>query len=186
VSALGRPELRPARVLGGPRYFVQLEPAGVPPAFSSATVDIDTLPPLGSGSRQILRRPNVLRRPGSSGSITPSLASRPSPVIHDWSFDRFDEIAYLVEKGSALTLARHRESETRLRLAPRNLAVAARFWCDILSQVRSCADQVSHERVSAPELMCPCALPLIVTPNFPAGLWKHRFDRQQIFLSVSA
>jgi hypothetical protein len=56
--------------------------------------------------------------PGRSGHITPSVASRPSPVIHDWSFDRFDEITDLVEKASDLTLARHRRvrraSPTRL------------------------------------------------------------------------
>jgi hypothetical protein len=42
---------------------------------------------------------SILRRPGRSADITPSAASRPSPVIHDRSFVRFDEILDLVENG---------------------------------------------------------------------------------------
>jgi hypothetical protein len=50
----------------------------------------------------------ILRRPGRSGDITPSMARLPSSAIRGRSFGRFDEILYLVEKTSALTLARHR------------------------------------------------------------------------------
>jgi hypothetical protein len=39
------------------------------------------------------------------------MANLPSPAIRGWSFDRFDEILYLVEKASDLTLARHGESK---------------------------------------------------------------------------
>jgi hypothetical protein len=42
---------------------------------------------------------------------TPSLASLPSSAIRGRSFGRFDEITDLVEKASALTLARHGESK---------------------------------------------------------------------------
>jgi hypothetical protein len=45
---------------------------------------------------------------GPFGNTTPSMARQPSPVIHDRSFGRFDEILYLVEKASVLTLAQHR------------------------------------------------------------------------------
>jgi hypothetical protein len=41
--------------------------------------------------------------------MTPSLASLPSPALHGWSFDRFDEMTDLVEEPSDLTLARHRQ-----------------------------------------------------------------------------
>jgi hypothetical protein len=54
---------------------------------------------------------NTSSSAGLFGNNTPSLASRPSPVIHDWSFDRFDEITDLVERSSALTLARHGQSK---------------------------------------------------------------------------
>jgi hypothetical protein len=54
---------------------------------------------------------SILRGPGHSGYITPSVAKQPSPGYHDRSFARFDEILYLVEKASVLTLARHGESK---------------------------------------------------------------------------
>jgi hypothetical protein len=52
----------------------------------------------------------ILRRSGHSGDNTPSVASRPSPVIHDRSFVRFDEILDLVRPhpGSARRVRRAR------------------------------------------------------------------------------
>jgi hypothetical protein len=48
--------------------------------------------------QQSLPRPSFVW-PGRSGDITPSMASQPSSAIPGRSFDRFDEILYLVEKS---------------------------------------------------------------------------------------
>jgi hypothetical protein len=58
--------------------------------------------PVASRSR---RRSDIWSERGNL--VAHPVASRPSPVIHDWSFDRFDEITDPVEKASDLTLTRH-------------------------------------------------------------------------------
>lgn len=56
-----------------------------------------------SGSASSVPSPSV----GPFGNITPSMARQPSPVIRDRLFVRSDEILYLIEKASGLTVARH-------------------------------------------------------------------------------
>jgi hypothetical protein len=73
------------------------------------------------------------------------LYQRSSHATHPWLIvrptwpDRFDEILYIVEKASDLTLARHGEadarSRARARLAFRKLGAAHAFRATSMSQV---------------------------------------------------
>ena len=65
------------------------------------------------------------------------MAIQPSPVIHDRSFGRFDEILYFVENASALTLARRRRVRRARALPALRISVETPFIGDVIVAKRT-------------------------------------------------